>query len=159
MLERAIRKFATFASAGFGPSIRRLFAKMLELALDGRCLAEGQAIFAIEDCFELFFGDQADDRVDHRLRGGDVVTEVTEADDVAGEGKLNHVVAPIGPQHVMADGAALDAIERAIFAGMKKEFAGVHILDDNAAAQSSRIQFPEILRCGLQNFSRGKYSP
>ena len=59
-----------------------------------------------------------------RLRGRDVRLKVPEADDIAGEGKLDDFAAAVLPAEVVAQSAALDAIElAALVAGVKKHFA------------------------------------
>ena len=94
------------ASALDGPR-----AHEIELAVAGGSKARGELPVRLEKLLELGFADRADDRLGDGLRGARVHGQVSEADDVAGKGELDDFVMTVVPTHVMAQGAALDAVE------------------------------------------------
>ena len=86
-------------------------AHELELAVARGGKARGQLAVRLEKLLELRFADAADDRLRDGLCGARVHRQVSEADDVAGKGELDDFVVAVVPPHVVAQGAALDAIE------------------------------------------------
>ena len=86
-------------------------AHEVELAVARGGKARRQLAIRLEKLLELRFADTADDRLRYGLCGARVRRQVPEADDVAGKGELDDFVVAVVPPHVMAKGAALDAVE------------------------------------------------